>query len=459
MMEPTTKRVNPLRIAGHALLPLVLVISGALIAVAGPAGAAAANGTGTLTTKTSSVTYGSTGHTITFTYTAASGGVSGGGVHVTVPSGWSPPSTTGTAAGYTTASTGTVSISGQTIIVLGVTLASGATLAINYGARGSKGPGATATQSVGPQTWTATEKSTTGGTETNLAKSPVITVTQTLATPLAPSVSLVSPSSIVVNFTQVANAVSSTVTIRLAKDNSVVKQVTGNTSGTETITGLSPGDTYYATITAVGNGTDYFTSSAGAHSTPITPGVLTITARATNVTVGHPVNVVAVVTGLTSADRAVVTKDTFTYTGVAPTIYATSTTAPSAVGTYLALPANATVVVTPSADQGIYATTYNYSAGSLVIAAISRIPLRATRVAGNAGTGRTRTLTVIGSGFIGQPRIVSSAGRGTSVRVTHDTGTRLTIRVTVKSGTRRGTHTFRITLANGKACNVHYNQF
>jgi hypothetical protein len=430
-----------------------------VVGVAGTAGAAAANGTGTLTTKTTSVTYGSSAHTITFTYTAASGGVSSGGVHVTVPSGWSPPSTTGTAAGYSTASTGTLTVDGQTIIVLGVTLSSGATLTINYGVRTAKGPGATATQSVGPQTWAATEKSTSGGTETNLAKSPVITVTQTLATPAAPSVSLVSPSSIVVNFTRNPNAVSSTVTIRLAKDNSVVKEVTGNTSGTETITGLTPGDTYYATITSVGNGTDYFTSSTGTHSTSITPGILTISARATNVTVGQPINVVAVVTGLTATDKAVVTKDTFTYTGVAPTVYAASTVAPSAVGTYLALPANATVVVTPSTDQGIYATTYNYTAGSLIITAVSKVPLRATRVAGGAWAGQTRTVTILGSGFVGQPRIVSSTGRRTIARVIHDTGTRLTVRVTVRSGTPRGIHTFRITLANGKAVNVHYSQF
>jgi len=184
-----------------------------------------------------------------------------------------------------------------------------------------------------------------------------------------------------------------------------------------------------------------------------------VLARATNVIVGHPVDVVAVVTGLTTADRAVVTKDTFTYTGVAPTVYAASTTAPSAVGTYLALPANATVVVTPSADQGIYASTYNYSAGSLVISAISKVPLRASRVIGDAWTGQTRTLTIIGSGFIGQPRIVSSIGRRTIARVTHDTGTRLTVRVSVRAGAPRGVHTFRITLANGKSCNVHYSQF
>ena len=443
---------------GQWLLPLFLMASGLVLGVAGPASAAAANGTGTMTTKTTSVTYGSTGHVITFTYTAATGGVSDGGVHLTVPAGWSTPSTTGTSAGYTTTSTGTVSIDDQTVVVLGVTLAAGATLTINYGAKAAKGPGATATTTVGAATWTATEKSTSGGTETNLAKSPVITVTETLATPVAPSVSLVSPSAIVVNFTPNPNAKTSTVTVRLAKDGTFVKAVEGDTTGSETVSGLTPGDTYYATITSVGNGTDYFTSAAGAHSVVITPGVLTIAARATDVTVGHPVDVAVVVNGLTAADKAIVTKDTFTYTGVAPTVYAASTVAPSAVGTYVALPANATVVVTPSADQGVYATTYNYSAGSLVISAVSKVPLRATRVVGGAWIGRTVNVTILGSGFFGQPRIVSNVG-GTTACVIHDTGKRLTVRVTVRTGAPNGIHVFRITLSNGKSCNVHYSQF
>jgi hypothetical protein len=458
-MEPTNPRPKMLRTLGQWLLPLLLLTSGVVLGVAGPASAAAADGTGTMTTKTTSVTYGSTGHVITFTYIAATGGVSDGGVHLTVPTGWSVPSTTGSSAGYTTASTGAVSIDGQSIVVLGVTLAAGAKLTINYGSKVGKGPGATATTSVGAATWIATEKSTSGGTETALAKSPVITVTRTLATPAAPSVSLVSPSSIMVKFTPDVNATSSTVTVRLAKNGSLVKAVIGNTTGTETITGLTAGDTYYATITSVGNGTDYFTSAVSAHSDVITPGVLTITARATNVTVGHSVDVVAVVTGLTASDQATVTKDTFTYTGVAPTVYATSTVAPSAVGTYLALPANATVVVTPAADQGIYASTYNYVAGSLVISAVSKVPFRATRVVGGAWTGRTVTVTILGTGFFGQPRIISSTGRRTTARVIHDTGKRLTVRVSVRLGTPRGIHVFRITLANGKSCNVHYSQF
>ena len=458
-MQQINSRPKVLRTLGRWVLPLLLTASGLVLGVAGPASAAAANGTGTMTAKTTSVTYGSTGHVLTFTYTAATGGVSNGGVHLTVPSGWSAPSTTGTSAGYTTASTGTVSVDGQTVVVLGVTLAAGATLTVNYGSKAAKGPGATASTSVGAATWITTEKSTSGGTETTLAKSPVITVTQTLATPAAPSVSLVTPSSIVVNFTPNVDAQSSTVTIRLAKDGSFVKAVEGNTSGTETITGLTPGDAYYATITSVGNGTDYFTSAVGAHSVVITPGVLTIAARATNVTVGHPVDIVVVVTGLTATDRATVTKDTFTYTGVAPTVYATSSIAPSAVGTYLALPANATVVVTPSTDQGVYATTYNYSAGSLVISALSKVPLHASSVVGGAWAGRTVDVTIIGTGFFGQPRIISNMGRGTTARVIHDTGKRLTVRVSVRSGTPRGVHVFRITLGNGKSCNVHYSQF
>jgi hypothetical protein len=458
-MDPTNSRPKVFRTLGQWLLPLVLTASGLVLGVSSPASAAAANGTGTMTTKTTSVTYGSTGHVLTFTYTAATGGVSNGGVHLTVPSGWSPPSTTGTSAGYTTASTGSVSIDAQTIVVLGVTLSAGATLTINYGAKGAKGPGATATTTVGAATWVATEKSTSGGTETSLAKSPVITVTETLPTPGAPSVSLISPSSIVVHFTPDVHATTSTVTIRLAKNGALVKAVIGNTTGTEVITGLTPGDTYYATITSVGNGTDYFSSAVGAHSVVITPGVLTISARATNVTVGHPVDIVAVVSGLTAADRATVTKETFTFTGVAPTVYATSTIAPSAVGTYTALPANATVVVTPSADQSVYASTYNYIAGSLVISAVSKVPLRASRVVGAAWTGRTVNVTIVGSGFFGQPKIISNTGRRTLARVIHDTGNRLVVRVTVRAGTPRGVHVFRITLSNGKSCNVHYSQF
>src|SRR5207244_6869791 len=130
----------------------------------------------------------STGNTITFAYTAAAGGLSGGSVTLDVPTGWSAPSTTGPNAGYTTASTGTVSASGQTITVSSVTVAGGSTFTITYGATSGGGPGATAPASAGSATWQAKEKSTSGGTLTNLGPSPSVNVlaadgTGTLRTP------------------------------------------------------------------------------------------------------------------------------------------------------------------------------------------------------------------------------------------------------------------------------------
>src|SRR6185295_13495676 len=103
----------------------------------------AADGTGTLTTPTSVVSASQTGRTLTFTYTAATGGINNGTVTLVVPAGWSAPSTTGAIAGYST-------------------------FTITYGDTGSGGPGATATSSTGAQTWQAQEKSTSAGSLANL---------------------------------------------------------------------------------------------------------------------------------------------------------------------------------------------------------------------------------------------------------------------------------------------------
>ena len=78
-------------------------------------------------------------------------------------------------------------------------------------------------------------------------------------------------------------------------------------------------------------------------------------------------------------------------------------------------------------------------------------------VSGSAVTGKTSVLVVSGSGFYGQPTIATNGGPGTRATVSHDNGRSLTIRFTVRGG-RRGSHVMRITLANGKACQIHYNQ-
>jgi mucin-6/19 len=136
----------------------------------------APDGSGTLTTTTKAARPGSTGNAITFTYKAATGGMFSGTVTLTVPAGWSPPSTTGTDPGFTKPSAGTVSVVGQTITVSGLTKSAGQTFTIVYGSKSLHGPGATAPSSPGPQTWTAQERSTPSGTLTNLALSPSIMI-------------------------------------------------------------------------------------------------------------------------------------------------------------------------------------------------------------------------------------------------------------------------------------------
>jgi hypothetical protein len=96
---------------------------------------ASADGSGIMAV-TPTVVAPSTATTLTFTYTAADGGLSSGAITIAVPSNWPAPWPTSGHAGFTTASTGTVSVSGQTISVSGVTLATNATLTVTYGSGG-----------------------------------------------------------------------------------------------------------------------------------------------------------------------------------------------------------------------------------------------------------------------------------------------------------------------------------
>ncbi|MGE5690197.1 MAG: OmpL47-type beta-barrel domain-containing protein [Pseudomonadota bacterium] len=202
----------------------------------------AANGSGTATASPTIVPPASPGNTVTVTYTAASGGMSNGAVTVDVPTGWSAPSTTNGNAGYTTASTGAVSVSGQKITVSGVTLAGGATLTVTYGT--GTGPGATATATPGNQTWQLQQRSVSGGTLTNLASSPQVSVD---AAPTA-TVSL-SPSSPATNQTLTATATKSdadgdpvSLTYVWKVDGSTVKTTAGSSSLTDTLDLSSAGN-------------------------------------------------------------------------------------------------------------------------------------------------------------------------------------------------------------------------
>jgi hypothetical protein len=176
----------------------------------------AADGSGTLSTPTSSVSASSTGNTIVFTYTVATGGISGGEVDIAAPTGWTAPVSTN-AIGCTTVSSGALSFSGQTIKVSALTLTAGNTLTVTYGAisGGScgAGDGATASATTGAQTWQGKEKSTSGGTLTNLAASPSITVfavdgSGTLTTPTANVVNASTGNTIVFTYTAATGGLS-----------------------------------------------------------------------------------------------------------------------------------------------------------------------------------------------------------------------------------------------------------
>jgi hypothetical protein len=149
----------------------------------------APNGSGTLTASLASTTAGSTGNTITFTYTAAAGGLFNGALLITVPPGWTLPVTTA-AAGCVSGASGVIATSGQVIDVFDLTMAGGATATLTYGATsgasftgsacGANG-GATAPTTAGASTFLVQEKSTNNltaaaGVLTALSGSPPVTV-------------------------------------------------------------------------------------------------------------------------------------------------------------------------------------------------------------------------------------------------------------------------------------------
>ncbi len=82
---------------------------------------------------------------------------------------------------------------------------------------------------------------------------------------------------------------------------------------------------------------------------------------------------------------------------------------------------------------------------------------KANAVHGRVHTGKVTTVTISGTHFYGQPTITSNA-KGTSAKVTKDTGTSLTVRVTTKKTTPKGVHTFILRFANGEQTSVKYSQ-
>jgi len=130
----------------------------------------AANGSGTMTVDKPNVSAGAS-TALTFTYTAATGGLSGGTVRLTAPAGWTLPSGANTSIAFSGSGVGTLGFSAaQRIDVTAITMSAGETLTITYGP--------TVVPAVGTSApWTPnTEFSITGGALTALAAPPSVNV-------------------------------------------------------------------------------------------------------------------------------------------------------------------------------------------------------------------------------------------------------------------------------------------
>jgi hypothetical protein len=111
-----------------------------------------------------------------------------------------------------------------------------------------------------------------------------------------------------------------------------------------------------------------------------------------------------------------------------------------------------TVTANKAADS-----TYEAATSPVATVKILAEQIRALRMTSAVRTGRTVTTKIIGTGFYGAPRIISSVGH-TRVVVVHDAGTSLTIRVTVGANVARGVHSFTLVFAHGQRAGIRYVQ-
>lgn len=114
-----------------------------------------------------------------------------------------------------------------------------------------------------------------------------------------------------------------------------------------------------------------------------------------------------------------------------------------------------TVTVYKAGDAAYHSATSAVT--TVTIAAKYPKKPEANHVIGSVWTGRTTAASIVGQGFYGRPRIISSIF-GTKVTVSRDSGRVLTIRVKIAGGTPRGVHKFTIVFAHGERTSVHYIQ-
>jgi hypothetical protein len=233
--------------------------------------------------------------------------------------------------------------------------------------------------------------------------------------------------------------------------------VTSGTGATDSIAITSPctlgGTTTAVAVAGVATFTALSINVTGACVLTATDSARTLTAATATTTVGTPQAALVLSTVKGTVGKAL-NLATTGGTGTGALSYtATAGSAGCTVsGTSLTAKRAGTCAVTATKA----ATTTNIVVSSAPTTVTFVLPFKATRVAGTVTVGKTSTVTIVGSGFTGRPRIICNVA-GVTAKVAGDTGKTLRVSVTVKAGVKKGVHTFTVILANGKRTSVKFS--
>jgi hypothetical protein len=288
-------------------------------------------------------------------------------------------------------------------------------------------------------------------------------VTRTLATASSTAITLLAGAATQIVFTtapptSVAAASTVLTTFKASVEDVNNNVVTTGTGATDTIAITSPctlgGITTAVAVAGVATFSALTVNVTGACVLTATDSARTLTAGTATTTVGTPQAVLVLTTVKGTVGKALNLATTGgTGTGALSYSVAAGSSAGCTVsGTSLSAKRAGTCLVTATKAGS---TTY-ISVSSAATRVTFILPFKVTRVAGAIYAGRTQTVTLVGSGFSGRPRIISNA-RGLSARVTRDTGRTLRVLVTVSPAAKSGVHVMAVILSNGKRASVRFS--